>query len=312
MAIQMRRVATGKRDAVGKALEVLWALLDADGKEEKRSVRNLALRLGVSPATVYRTLTTLQRHGLVQQNAKSGQYQIGMELYRLALQVTSRLSIRDAALPVMQELVSKCNETTFLIMYDSSRREMMFVAAVHSSHPLRYTVPMNEWVPVHAGASGFAIMAFLPDDERRAIVAQTKLRPLTTQTITDPVALGEELARVRGRGYALSRGQRNIGAVSVAAPLWDTRGVIMGALAISMPEARFKSGMERLLAQLVLQAASHIMDRTGGSRPVVQNNSRLAPGRSSTSKKSSVVLRSPIPDNGQSTRKDRKRSRLAV
>ena len=32
--------------------------------------------------------------------------------------------------------------------------------------PLRYAVELNTWLPVHAGASGLAILASLPENER--------------------------------------------------------------------------------------------------------------------------------------------------
>jgi IclR family acetate operon transcriptional repressor len=282
-----------KRDVLEKALQVLWAFVDAEGNDKERGVRDLALRLNLLPATVYRTLASLQRYGLVQQNPESGKYRIGAELYRLSLLVSSRFSLRDVALPVMRDLVAKCKETTFLTSYDASRREMMFVAAVHSNHPLRYIVPMNEWVPVHAGATGLAIMAFLPEEERAAIVAQTKLRPLTLQTITDPSVLSEELVRIRAQGYAISRGQRNIGAVSIAAPLWDPRGMVTGDLAVSIPETRFESGMEQWLARLVLDHAARIMEMTG-SRPSIANvGPRLTPA-TMQSFKSTSEQRSPL------------------
>jgi DNA-binding IclR family transcriptional regulator len=289
----MLRSTPPKRDALGKALQVLWAFVDTEGNEKERGVRDLALKLNLLPATVYRTLASLQRYGLVQQNPESGKYRIGAELYRLALLVSSRFSFRDVALPVMRDLVAKCKETAFLTSYDPSRREMMFVAAVHSNHPLRYIVPMNEWVPIHAGATGLGIMAFLSEEEGAIIVAQTKLRPLTPQTITDRSVLYEELARIRAQGYAISRGQRNIGAVSIAAPLWDPRGMVAGDLAVSMPETRFESGMEQWLARLVLDHAARIMEMTGGRPPIAHVSPRLTPATTRRSKTKSDQ-RSPL------------------
>jgi IclR family acetate operon transcriptional repressor len=191
----------------------------------------------------------------VQRNPTSGQYQIGMEFYRLASKAQSSFAIRNAGIPVMQDLVAQCNETAFLGLYDVSRMEMMFVAAVNSNHPLRYIVPINEWIPVYAGASGLAIMAFLPEDERQAIIKRTRLTPLTEHTISHPAALEDEFARVRARGYAFSRGHRNVGAVAIAAPIWSPNGRVIGDLVLSMPESRFDEKMEPTLARLIIQAS---------------------------------------------------------
>jgi IclR family acetate operon transcriptional repressor len=140
---------------------------------------------------------------------------------------------------------------------------MMFVAAVNSSHPLRYVVPINEWIPVYAGASGLAIMAFLPPEERRAIIARTKLAPVTERTITDPMVLEKELARIRARGYAYSRGQRTVGAVGIAAPIWGPDGRVMGDLTVSVPEPRFDERKLPAFARLAIHHAQRIMEHLG-------------------------------------------------
>ncbi len=258
-----------KRDAVAKTLDLLCWLVDNLGENGGRAwgVRELAEQLGFSPATVHRALAGLMRHGFVQQGGSAGKYSIGMEVYRLALKVQPHLSLRNAAMPVMQELVAKCNEAAFLGFYDASRLEMMFVAVINSSHPLRYVVPINEWIPVHAGASGLAVMAFLPEAERRAIVERRGLPRITEATITDPDRLEAELAKVRRRGYAFSRGQRTKGAVAIAAPIWGPNGRILGELNLSVPEPRFDEHMTPDYATLVITHAQRITENLGGQPP---------------------------------------------
>ena len=258
-----------KRDAVGKTLDLLWWLVDDLGEKGGRAwgVRELAERLGFSPATVHRSLAGLMRHGFIQQSGSAGKYSIGMEVYRLALKVQPHVALRNAAMLVMQELVAKCNEAAFLGFYDPSRLQMMFVAVINSTHPLRYVVPINEWIPVHAGASGLAVMAFLPEPERRAIVERRGLPRITAATITDPRVLEAELAKVRPRGYALSRGQRTKGAVAIAAPIWGPNGTILGELNLSVPEPRFDESMTAAFAKLVITHAQRITANLGGQPP---------------------------------------------
>ncbi len=266
-------IATGtlsrNRDAFGKALQVLWCMADSasDTYDRGWGVRELGQALHMSPASAHRLLTMLARHGLVQRNPQFGQYQVGTEFLRLALKLSSHFGIRNVGIPVMQALVAKCNETAFLGLYDAFRKEVMFVAAVNSSHPLRYVVELNEWFPVYAGASGLSILAFLPPEERQAVIERTGLVPLTKNTITDPALLEAELARVRGRGYAISFGHRNLGAVAIAAPIWGSDGRVIGDLALSIPEARFEPSMEPELASLVVDHASRISDKLVGAKP---------------------------------------------
>lgn len=265
----MKQRTPVQRDSLGKAIQLLsWIIGESNGGQRKEwGVRELAQKLQQPPATIYRALTGLTKHGLIERNDDSGQYQIGTEFYRLALKIQSEFAIRNVGIPIMRELVGKCNEAAFLGFYDSSRMEMMFVTFIDSSHPLRYVVPINVWIPVYAGASGLAIMAFLSKDERQAIMEKTGLVPVTMRTITNPAALEKELARVRARGYAFSRGQRTEGAVAIAAPIWSPNGRILGELNLSIPESRFDESMESSSAQLVIEHAKRIMEKLGAQAP---------------------------------------------
>ena len=263
------RRTPSQRDSLGKAIQLVsWIIDESNGGQRKEwGVRELAQKLQQPPATIYRALTGLTKHGLVQRGEESGQYQIGAEFYRLALKIQAEFALRNVAIPIMRELVAKCNEAAFLGFYDFSRLEMMFVTFIDSSHPLRYVVPMNEWIPVHAGASGLAVMAFLPEEERRAIVERRGLPRITEATITDPHMLEDELARVRAHGYAFSRGQRTKGAVAIAAPVWGPNGHILGELNSSVPEPRFDDGMTPAFAKLVIKSAQRITENLGGQPP---------------------------------------------
>lgn len=227
-------------------------------------VRELGHALHLAPASAHRLLTILLRHGLVRQQPESSRYYIGAEFFRIALKLTSQLSIRESSLPIMQAMAAKCGETILLAYYDSVPMELMYIATVNSSHPLRFVVALNEWIPVYAGASGLAIMAFLPKAERERIVRHTGLKPLTPNTIKDPVLLETELERIRRRGYAFSSGHRNIGTVAFGAPVWGADSRPIGSLVVPMPEARFNRRMESRLARLIMQHADRITERIGG------------------------------------------------
>lgn len=264
----MPQAAARKRDALGKALHLLRRMVDVTDNSSPKEwgVRELGEALQFPPASVHRLLAVLERHGLVWRNPNSGHYQIGMEFYRLALKLSSRAGIRSVSIPIMQDLVAKCDENTLLGLYDSSRMELMFIEAVDSNHPLRYVQALNEWLPVYTGASGLAVMAFLPVAERQAIIRRTGLAPVTRNTITNPALLEEELAKVRLRGYAFSRGHRNLGTVGLAAPIWNPDERVIGSLILAMPEPRFDRRQEARLARLVIQHANQITERLGGRK----------------------------------------------
>jgi DNA-binding IclR family transcriptional regulator len=106
-------------------------------------------------------------------------------------------------------------------------------------------------------------MAFLSEEERRAIIDQTKLRPLTDRTIVRPGELEQELRRIRERGYACSTGQRIPGAVGLAAPIFGPAGRVIGDLWLTIPESRFQPRTEADLARLVIDYARRVSEPLG-------------------------------------------------
>src|SRR3982074_1229483 len=69
-----------KVQSLDRALEILKLL----GSEPEMRVPALARRLEVHKSTAFRLLSTLQEHGLVEQNPSTERYRLGYGLVRLA------------------------------------------------------------------------------------------------------------------------------------------------------------------------------------------------------------------------------------
>jgi IclR family transcriptional regulator, acetate operon repressor len=231
---------------------------------EELGVRQIAGGVGLSAGTTHRLLTLLEANGVVSR-ATGGKYRLGLEIMRIGWAVTERFSVVQAARPHVEELVRECDETVCLGLYDRTRHEMMFALVVEADRPLRYVVRQHEWIPVYAGASGLGILAFLPDAERATILEHVDLRPLTSQTIVDPRLIEQEAARVRERGYAISRNQRLEGAIGIAAPIWSHHDGVVGDVLITIPGQRFRPETEALLAAKVTATAAKITAQLGAT-----------------------------------------------
>ena len=89
------------------------------------------------------------------------------------------------------------------------------------------SVKVGAAYPLHAGASSKALLAFLPADEIDDYLRRSELDALTTETITDGTILRRELDQIRQQGFAVSLGERQAGAGSVAAPVLNDRGEVV-------------------------------------------------------------------------------------
>lgn len=252
------------RNPVSKALKALTWLVQ--NPKPDVGVRDLAAALSISPSSAHRILNSLCEDGFVQQSENTGRYAIGIEMFRLANLVASRSPLREAAMKHMRKLVDLCNETALLGVYDHDRKQMIFAASVESEHQLRYAIELNKWIPVHAGASGLAILSFLSEAEISAVIERSRLSALTDQTITEVYRLRAELETIRKRGYAMTRGQRIAGAVGLAAPIFGSDGHAIGDVCLTIPQQRFDERGVKQIAKLLIDCAQEITADIGGKK----------------------------------------------
>jgi len=248
---------TVAREPVGRALDVLaWI---ADHRSDPLVVRQIARDLDTQPSTIHRIFGTFQSRALIARGDQ-GEYVAGLELYRICAAIASELSPVRIARPHLQQLFRECDETTLFGIYDPVRGQMMFIDRIEALHPLRHVVGLHRWIPMHSGATGQAILAFLPEAGRRRIYAMG-LDAQTPETIITVEALEAELERVRQRGYAHSVGQRTPGAVGFAAPIFDSAGIVCGDLCVTLPQHRFQAGpLVDSLPSLLMAASQQVSD----------------------------------------------------
>lgn len=259
----MESAAEGRtRNPVGRAFRILsWMAARDDGPW---GVREIAKGLAMNPSTVHRLLGLLEEEGLIRQDDPGGGYELGGEFLRLAWTAAGTHPIGAVALPFMRELVDASGETATLGLYDPVRRQTCVVAVVETDEPFRFVSTLHEWRDLHAGASGRAVMAFLPTEERREVMERTRLAPATEHTITSPEALEQVLADVRAAGYAFSLEERRLGGVGLAAPVFGAGGQVIGEVGLSVPTQRFRPEDEPRLAELVRDCAAAISRAAGG------------------------------------------------
>jgi IclR family KDG regulon transcriptional repressor len=133
--------------------------------------------------------------------------------------------------------------------------------------------------PLHAGSSRL-LLAHAPEAVQTQVLAQ-RLPRFTPATRTDPVWIAADLQRIRARGYLLTTDEVVAGAASVAAPVRDGSGQVVGVLSVTAPTMRMRPPRPRTLLPLVLDAAMKL-SRTLGA-PTGEATARLAdPGRQGT------------------------------
>jgi DNA-binding IclR family transcriptional regulator len=241
--------------AIDRALAVLGALAEAS---QPIGVTEIARRVGLPKSVVHYHVSALVRNRYVEARPDR-RYGLGHAALRLGRGNHTNVEMRSRALPHMRSLHHETWETVTLSVLLG--RERVYVDQLVSPQEIKLAVELGRPFPLHAGASGRAIMAFLPGDSREALLSEP-LERLSSRTMVDPSGLRETLESVRVTGFAISRSERHEGAAAVAAPVFDAHGVA-GAMSVCGPEFRFDDVSLERYASMLKSAAIQLSRELG-------------------------------------------------
>jgi IclR family acetate operon transcriptional repressor len=234
-------------------VQVLGAFL----RQDEWGVRELARATGLSRSASHRILHEMQRLDLLAARPDGG-FVVGPVLARIATHLAARVDIVRVARPILEETMKETGETVVIAQYVRSRRQVWPLDAVETPHPVRFIWDsLPDWRELHIGATGKGILAFLPDDERHAIIEQLP-DPVVSATSLSKRQLSEQLATARRNGYVVSRGESFAGGIAVAAPIRDASAVVVGDIVISWPDSRTSRTRERELGSVAMSAADRV------------------------------------------------------
>jgi DNA-binding IclR family transcriptional regulator len=213
---------------------------------------------------VFRITSTLLGHGYLERDPVSKRFRLGHKTLLLGYGALGEgRSLVEESMEQMRALRDATGETVCLSVL--AGEEGFVVESVAGKHLFRCAVDPGMRQPLHASASGKAIIAHLPPSELDALLQEMRLVQLTPNTITKKAALREELRIVREQGYALDRCEHVDGAMCVAAPIFDRLSHPVASLTVTAPAGRMPPEMLSTLGRTVRQHANAISMQLGGS-----------------------------------------------
>ena len=236
-----------------RALRILEHL---DRRPGGRTLVDLARDLRLPKNSVFRITTTLLRNGYLDRDPESRRLALSRKVLALGYGSASGGSLVRSALGPMEELRDAVRETVVLSLLVDG---VGFVLdQVQGTHPFRFVAEPGARQPLHASASTKAILAFLPEDERDALLGRAKPARFTPRTLTSPKALLEELRRIRRQGFALDREEHMRGVHCAAAPVLDRRGYPAAAITVTGPVDRLPEASLEAVGRKVREAAAKV------------------------------------------------------
>lgn len=239
---------------VYKALQVLTMLAERG----KLTLKEVYMDLSISKAQAFRYLQTLCASGFAEYDEETGLYHLGIRSWELGQSSTRYAKLLELALPYMEDLRDRFNETVNLGTVSGSN--IIYLGMVESGHSLRMHATIGSSDPVYTTSLGKAMLAFYPEETWTTYVPE-KLAPRTHRTITTREALWQELRTTKERGYSLDEGENEIGACCVGAPLFDRQGRVVAAVSLSAPSSRLQGTFILEAAKAVMSTAEAISQR---------------------------------------------------
>lgn len=263
------------------ALERGLRLLQEFGRDNATlGAPELARRLQLPRATVFRMLNTLESMGFLQRADGGNDYRLGLSVLRLGFEFLSSMDLTELGQPVIARLCEEIRFPCNIVVRDG--RSIVYVAKVTPPTPLTSSVRVGTRLPAHATLLGRILLADLSLPELRALYPEEQLEghsPNTPRTVID---LFDLVQSDRERGHVAGAGFYESSISTIAAPVRDHSGRVIAALGVTLASAQIDLARQTELVPRVCAAAAELSEllnyRPQSSAQVLSITSRRAGG----------------------------------
>lgn len=243
--------------SVGKAFAVLKSFTS---EAFELTLSEIAARADLDRGTAFRLIQTLVELGYLQAVPQSRRFRLGVACLDLGYTALSHGSLRTIVEPLLRDLVPEVGDAASLGILDGG--DVVYLARVGAGLD-RHKMDRRPGtrIPAYSAALGHVMLAHLARDEQ---IARLESRPrvkLSERTLTDLDALLARLDQVKKKGHAVSDGENAYGLRTLATPIFDAQGLVIGGLSVTVDAMRMDmpAFREQALPRL-MQATIKVQD----------------------------------------------------
>lgn len=231
-------------------------------------VTQIAKDVGLTQATVHRTLQALMAQDVVEQDERSKHYRLSVGFFVLAARAGNPAGLRDLCRPALLRLCASLGDTIFLLARTGF--DAVCLDRSEGPFPIRsFTGDIGGRVALGIGQGSLAILAFLPEAEREEVI-RFNLPRVRELGVFDEVYLRTEIELVRERGYAAPNTGLLEGMAGVAVPVCDQQGRAVAALSVGTISARLNPERLPTVVALLKREAQAIGPRINPFDPTLR------------------------------------------
>ncbi len=231
-------------------------------------IADIADELGMSRSTTHRYVTTLLALGYLEQG-RSRKYRLGLRVTDLGMSALNATGLRENVHPFLEELRERTGYTVGLAVLDGA--EILYVDRARSWRRAERETDLGLYpgsrMPAYCTAMGKVMLAHLPEEVQRELIAQLKLERNSPSTLTSKQTLRAELERIVEDGYAVNDQEFRPGLQAIAVPVRDESREVIAAVGIAAStEAISLAELTDALGPHLISTAARISSRLGYRR----------------------------------------------
>ncbi|RZT66483.1 IclR family transcriptional regulator [Microcella alkaliphila] len=212
-------------------LEKSGAIIAALEDIGEATAQELADTVNEPVSSTYRLLASLSSIGWVDSKFRRGYFRLGVRFVRIGSRLEDRLSVRDACTAALVSLRRDTGATAFLCFRRGDAA--VCVERLDGRDVRSLAMRLGDSLPLYRGAAPLAILAFLPEGEREAVLERFAVRRRDGEDVPGDKVLRDAIDLIRARGYSISDEDVTPGIGAVGAPVFNHRGELEGAISVS-------------------------------------------------------------------------------
>ena len=245
-----------QRDIMGGLAKGLAVIETFNADYPRQTISQVAAESGLDRATARRCLLTLAHQGYADYDGKY--FTLTPRILRLGTACLAAMPLPQIVQPWLDGLSDELGESTSVSILDGD--QIVYIARASQRKVMSISLTPGSRLPAYCTSMGRALLAALPENEARAILARKPLSARTTYTVTTLDTLLSKLKDVRAHGYAVINQEVELGLNSIAVPLYNAHNKVVAALNLGVSS----HGVEvEQLAVLYLEKLQNIQAELG-------------------------------------------------
>ncbi|WP_370937512.1 IclR family transcriptional regulator [Amycolatopsis sp. cg13] len=217
---------------IERVVRVLEAVKDTGSA---RTASEIARCTGIPVPSAHRIVAELTRLGILERDADR-RIRIGVRLWEIAARSAGLPTLRESALPYLEDLRAVVQAPTLLSVLDHNDVLNVDTLSARQAGATNVTQP-GVRLPALSSSPGIVLVAFAPPGVRDEILSSAKIVRFTEHSVVDRAEVARIVHEARRVGHVVARRWISLDSTGIAVPILADDRTALAALSVTVPFA---------------------------------------------------------------------------